>query len=253
MADEDEQEGKPEVENAKAAAPSSPNIFLMISGAFMTWMKTTKAKVAIVGFIIIGAGLAGLFNFQASSIDVVSLEDAIAGAGSGSSDGGGSGKDPFAKYSDQVGTAALSGSTQEAATSADSAAIGDMNVFEVTVTLTWTDEADSARHTNQPDSFSLEVISPDGRKASGSGSNSHGSEGSVVVTLTRDITKEVLDNKDLKKKTMDEVWSGDWNINVTCTAAGDQEAMFSILGFRDQPDSGNAWNVDVEWTFKADV
>jgi hypothetical protein len=243
--------GTEAAEDAPAAPTESPSIFKMLSDAFLKWLKTTKAKAAIIGFMVITAGLYGLFSYQASSIDTKSLDDVLAGAVNGG--GGGDGKDPFAKYEDMAGLAPLSGSTNEGTESPETVSIEDLNVYEVTVLLTWTDEPDSARHTNQPDSFEVVVTAPDGREARGSGSNTHNDVGEIDVILSRNITKEALDNKELKKKTKEDTWTGDWNITVTCTSAGDQEAMFSFLGLRDQADTGNAWTLDVVWAFKAEA
>lgn len=231
------------------AAGGSPSVLKLVADGFLNWFKTKKAKVAIVGFLCITGGLAGLFSYQASAIPVKSLADVLAGVDD-TGGGGGTGKDPFAKFTDQSATAPLSSNTQEGATSNSNVDIQDKNVYKVTFILTWTDEADTARHTNLPDSFKMVITAPDTRTKEGTGSNAQGGEGSVEVSFDRDISKEALENKDLKKKTEEVTWTGEWGINITCTDAGDQEAMFSFFGFRDQPDNGNAWDLDVEWTFK---
>jgi hypothetical protein len=161
--------------------------------------------------------------------------------------------DPFANYKDQAATTGESGqSTEGVAGSPQKISIEDLNVFQVVLELSWTDEPDTARHTNQPDTFALEVTSPDGRTSQGSGSNVPGAPGSIVVTMERPIGKEVLDNKALKKKTSDPTWSGDWSINVSCTSAGDQTFSIGpdITHLLDQADTGNAWELAVTWTFK---
>jgi hypothetical protein len=128
--------------------------------------------------------------------------------------------------------------------------VEDLNVYQATFDLTWTDEPDSSRHTNQPDTFQIEVTTPDGRTSQGSGSNVHGSPGTIEVLFERNITKEVQDNKGLKKKTQDPTWTGDWIINVTCTNAGDQTPSVGPGFFRTQADTGNAWTLAVTWTYK---
>lgn len=236
---------------AAAPASGSPSIIKAVVDSLVSWVKTTKAKAAIIGFICITAGLYGLFTHQANSIEVKSLDDVLAGA-TGGGGGGGGGKDPFAKYVDMTGRAPLQGSATEGQTDTKKVSVEDLNVWEVKVVITWIDEPDSARHTNNPDSFEVVVTSPDGREVRDSASNTHGQPGTFELDLTRNITKEALNNKDLKKKTKETTWTGEWSINVTCTAAGDQEAMFSIIGLRDQADNGNTYDLEVVWTFKGE-
>jgi len=258
MADDEKTEGptKTEGEEEKATeteapAGGSPGIIKLIASSLSSWVKTTKAKAAIIGFIMITAGLYGLFTFQASSIEVKTLDDIMAGAVGGGSSG--DGKDPFAKFDDMAGTAPLSGSASEGQEDVKPIVIDDMNVYEVQVVVTWVDEADTARHTNQPDSFEVVVTAPDGREARGSGTNQHGDVGMIEIDLTRNITKEALDNKELKKKTKETTWTGDWNLTITLTQAGDQEAILSIIGLRDQADNGNSYEVTFVWTFKGEA
>ena len=159
---------------------------------------------------------------------------------------------PFSNYKDQAATSDVKGqSTEGVAGSPETVSLEDLNVFAVVFELSWTDEPDSSRHTNQPDTFQIEVTSPDGRTSQGSGSNVQGSSGSIEVIFERNITKEVQENKAIKKKTQDPTWTGDWSINVTCTNAGDQTPRFGPGIFLTQADTGNAWDLGISWTFKA--
>ena len=161
------------------------------------------------------------------------------------------GPDPFAKFKDQATTSDVTGqSTEQVEGSSQTVTIEDLNVFTVVFELSWTDEPDTSRHTNQPDTFQIEVTSPDGRTSQGSGSNTLGSPGSIVVTMERNITKEVQENKALKKKTADPTWTGDWSINISCTNAGEQTPRIDILGLREQADTGNEWELGISWSFK---
>jgi hypothetical protein len=232
------------------ADAAHPGIMTLLYKGFFDWFKTKKAKAAIVAFLLITVTMGGIFQFQHDTIKAISLSEAIAGGGSS---GGGGGKDPFAKFTDQTGKAPLSGNSQAgAAASAQKVVIADKNVFQIVAVVSWTDEADSTRHTNQPDTFEIQVTSPDGRTSKGSAPNEHGKEGVVEVVLARNITQEVLNNKDLKKKTQDMTWTGDWNITVACTNAGAQTPIYGPdpIHLRDQADPGNAWKLDVNWTFK---
>jgi hypothetical protein len=241
----------PAVQAPPAASAISGIIQILIKG-FRDWFKTKKAKAAIVGFFLITVCMAGLFQYQHDSIKAMSLADAIAGGGGG---GGGNGKDPFAKFKDATGQAPLTGSSQEKTAGApQKVPIGDKNVFQVVAVLTWTDEANTARHTNQPDTFDLQVTAPDGRTSKGSASNEIGKEVVIEVVLARNITQEVLSNKALKQKTQDPTWTGDWNITVACTNAGDQTPNYGpgFIPMRTTADTGNGWKLSVNWTFKAE-
>jgi multidrug efflux pump subunit AcrB len=160
--------------------------------------------------------------------------------------------DPFAKYDDLAGASDSAGSSiEQAEASPVTVAVDTLNVFQATFELTWTDEPDSARHTNQPDSFEIEITAPDGRTSKESGTNVQGASGTIEVIMSRNITKEVQENKAIKKKTQDPTWTGDWTINVTCTSAGDQTRNFVPVGpFSSQVDNGNAWELAVTWTYK---
>jgi hypothetical protein len=235
------------------AAPTSPGIMQLLVKGFMEWFNTKKAKASIVAFLLISIAMAGMFQYQHDTIKTVSLAEAIANSMGGG--GGSSGKDPFAKYTDATSKADLSGqSTEGVASSPQKVTVGDLNTYQIVATITWTDEPNSARHTNQPDTFKIQVTSPDGRTTEGSAANAQGAAGTIQVVLSRDISKEVQENKVLKKKTQDPTWTGDWNINVTCTNAGDQTSNFgpSPIGLRTQADTGNSWKMSVEWTFKAE-
>jgi len=255
-ADETKTQSAPAAASASAptvpAAPAHPGIMQLLVKGFMEWFNTKKAKASIIAFLLISIAMAGMFQYQHDTIKTSTLSDAIANSGTG---GGGSGKDPFAKFTDATSKADLTDqSTEGAAASPKKVTVGDMNVHQFVATLTWTDEPDTARHTNQPDTFSIQVTAPDGRTTQGSAANVHGAPGSIQVVLTRDISKEVQDNKALKKKTTDPTWTGDWNITVACTTAGDQTPNLgpNFGGPRVQADTGNAWKLSMNWTFKAE-
>ena len=191
-----------------------------------------------LGVVITLASLIGAFALGDYAIHIVEAQV--------------TGSDPFSKYTDQAAVSDVTGqSTEGVAGSPETVSVEDLNVFTMVFEFTWTDEPDSSRHTNQPDTFQIEVTSPDGRTSQGSGSNVQGSSGSIEVIFERNITKEVQENKAIKKKTQDPTWTGDWTLNVTCTNAGDQTPSFGPGIFRTQADTGNAWDLGVSWTFKA--
>ena len=194
------------------------------------FFRSTKGRHTAVVFVVIVVGLASLFSFQASSIKVGPV-DPSAGRGPGG---------------DEVPLLAnltTPGSASEAETVDQELTIEQPKVVAVTFRLLWTDEPDGARHTNQPDSFSLSVTAPTGETEAGSGDNPPGGEGSIEVTFSRDLDAP---------KVKPEQWDGrGWNVSITLDAAGDQEPSLgpSIFGFRTQPDNGNAYELLVEYTY----
>ena len=134
---------------------------------------------------------------------------------------------------DLTGSFSTDGTAQEGETVDIPLPLADTAVTWVTVNLTWADEPDSARHTNQPDSFTISLLPPNGDPFSNSGANPQGQPGAISVEYRlADGEKPMV---------------GDWNVTITMDTAGDQRAMFSILGLRDQADSGNAWNVETSF------
>lgn len=107
----------------------------------------------------------------------------------------------------------------------------------VAATLTWTDEADQARHQNLPDTLQLEVAIGSA-SASEQGANPQGGEGSVAVELhLEDAGLTAQDNT--------------ITVTVTLVSSGPQAAQPRGFGLRDRADGSNAFAVDVNATFDA--
>jgi dipeptide/tripeptide permease len=111
-------------------------------------------------------------------------------------------------------------------------AIDPPNVRSVTFTLTWQDEPDATfRHTNEPDTFSLEVFPPNATEVTSPTSTT----GSVSVTITYDPgTRDPYFNG-----------TGLYDVTVICGNCGDQEPILNILNLRSQADTGNTWSLRV--------
>jgi len=108
------------------------------------------------------------------------------------------------------------------------------NVTSITFTLVWQDEPDrDMRHTNTPDTLKLTVVSPGGENKSSESTNTQGSSG--VIKLTFSFVEGI---------------TGEWNITVEATDCGDQEPLIpDPFGFRTIPDTGNSWQLNVEYTY----
>ncbi len=120
-------------------------------------------------------------------------------------------------------------------------------IFEITFTLTWTDEDDYSpgevgvvEFTNEPDQFALEVISPWWEEANNSEfiENEHGKAGMVSVTVTNPGEPTSFITKD-------------WEIVVLCGVCGDQVGS-GPLGLIEEEivdDVDNSWNLGVEYQY----
>jgi hypothetical protein len=115
----------------------------------------------------------------------------------------------------------------------------DKYIKDVKVTLTWTDEPDSSllliQYENQPDTFSINIEGANS-SAEGSGSNSHGDEGSATASLSFDLEQ------------LSEIISSDGDefevtVTITLDEAGDQETNFGVFG---EADDGNDFDYDIE-------
>ena len=118
--------------------------------------------------------------------------------------------------------------------------ISDTNVIEVTFTLTWTDEPDaSVRHTNEPDEFALEVFAPDGRDFTTQFRfNPQDGTGQVSLTVEFNPDEDPYENG-----------TGDWIANIRCGECGNHVLWRPSGGIFDQPDNGNAWQLEVMYTY----
>ncbi len=111
------------------------------------------------------------------------------------------------------------------------------------VTLTWTDEPASARHQNQPDTFTLEVFGSEGGSpfddsAQQTATNPQGGEGSISLQL-RGPAKRPSEPLSFV-------------VVVALDDAGDQTPTLgpSFFGFRTQADSSNAFSVEVSYAYE---
>jgi membrane protease YdiL (CAAX protease family) len=114
----------------------------------------------------------------------------------------------------------------------------DKYIKAVTVTITWTDEDDIRyglrTYENEPDTFSVRITGPNS-SASETGSNQHGSEGTISTTLT-------LSLEEIAELVSEENENYEMLIEITMVEAGD---LFTtgLIGFTD---TGNSYEYEIE-------
>ena len=120
------------------------------------------------------------------------------------------------------------GTLQEGGSTDEPINIDKEQIVSVSVTLTWQDDPNfSNRHTNQPDSFTLSLIPPNG-----AGEEKSSDTGSISIDVSIDENMTAED------------YIGEWIIGITLDNAGDHTPIFGPLGLRDQPDNGNSYELD---------
>jgi len=102
-------------------------------------------------------------------------------------------------------------------------------VTKVNVSVQWSDEPDAGiRYTNQPDTFSVELLDDEGNQlGSQQGASGHLSIVWVLQNGTEDL--------------------GNLSVSVTCNRAGDQIPIINILGLRTINDEGNDFNLRIDY------
>jgi hypothetical protein len=116
------------------------------------------------------------------------------------------------------------------------------NLIKVTFKLTWEDEVDSSiRYTNQPDTFSMTIYTPDPDNQT---IESITSEAGVIT-----VEYELFPNRDPPTKDPYFNGTGDYIVTISCGDCGDQKTTVSILGLRDIADTGNAWDLEVTYNY----
>jgi hypothetical protein len=136
------------------------------------------------------------------------------------------------------GTETFTGSGNDNTDTSYNYTVNQTHVLNVTVNLTWTDEAASGRrYTNTPDTLGLEVHSPDGTAKTGSGANTQGGAGSLSVKFQFNES----DKKD--------PGSGSWDIMVHVGPCGAQVPIVNIIGLREVPDTGNAYTLTITYDY----
>lgn len=205
----------------------------MVFNELLKWVKTPKAWVGIIGTIVLFAGLAWIFSYQASAFPAKNPFNAQTPNGS-----------PGGPDNAKLATETLPGNAPEGQAIPEEVSLEGKRIYSLRVTLTWTDEANAGRRfTNQADTFELSVALPDGTTKKGTGSGTNVSPGTIVIDWNWTSTGGV-NWADPKKGTTNDI-----SITVTCTNAGDQTPRLSILGLRNRADPGNDYSLVVEYRY----
>jgi hypothetical protein len=194
------------------------------------------AGIAIFMVFIVIMGV--MFNAQASGIKLGTQP------AQESSGGGGHGKPvefTGAGWTAQTGSEETGGDVSENSKGAViPQQIGDKNLVEFTVTITWTDEPDQyPRHQNQPDELGIDVVAPWGENKSASAKNTYsasGGSGSASVSFT--VAQYKFNGVN---------GTGDWNITPFAKECGDH--MPKNAGLIKWNDVGNTFQLKIEWKF----
>jgi len=209
------------------------SVFRDVRTELAKWAKSKKNQqgVAIfMGFIIV---LGVMFSYQAGSIRV--------GAQAAAASSGGGGGKPVTYgtgWQTATGSGQLSGNVAENSDiGTQNQQITDLNLAEMSFTLTWTDEPDHDRlHENTPDELGVDVVSPWGENQSFSAKNPMGGEGKVVVNFTVE-----------QKKFNGDVGTGDWNYTVFAKDCGNNTPK--RVGLLQWLDNGNAFSLEISWKY----
>ncbi len=113
--------------------------------------------------------------------------------------------------------------------------IEEENVKSITFTLTWTDEADQTGLDNQPDEFSLKIVIPNGTIYEEGPVSNNGGSGKITISPSY-----VPDKAPYIEGT------GVYEVTIKCGECGNQRGP---LGFYEDPDNGNHWELTVDYKF----
>jgi len=213
-----------------------------IKKGYQFLFEKKKLPTGVIGTVILFVLLVGVFSYSASSLEdsVLSMDEILQRLKSGGTIKGGDDPFPADSYENASAEQTVSDSSSENSDKTEAFTLSQENIFKITFTLTWTDEADaSARHTNSPDEFGLAVAGPNGQSDEASmQSNTGGNEGRVELSF--DVTHEKADDGN---------GTGDWEYTIKCGDCGNQEPIISFLGLRERSDTGNSWTLKISYEF----
>ncbi len=166
---------------------------------------------------------------------LIILEALIVGIGGG---GGPAEPPPQGEWVPMEGSIVVSGYTAEGQEEAATPTLQGLDLVAANLTLTWNDNdvtgpgpgVTPIAPVNEPDNLGVIVNLPDGTQISGGGTNSGSGEGSVSLQVPQPIDGNITD----------------WDIVVECTEAGDLVGRFGRVW---AADGGNAWDLEIEYTY----
>jgi hypothetical protein len=118
--------------------------------------------------------------------------------------------------------------------------VEEENIKSIMFVLTWTDEPDQdIRYENQPDEFTIEVVSPDEELyGPESAFNPQGGTGTISLSISFNPDTEPYLNG-----------TGQYDITISCGSCGDQELIRPSIGLQDQQDNGNTWELAITYEY----
>ncbi len=123
--------------------------------------------------------------------------------------------------------------------------VDEANVMAISFILTWSDEADAdIRHTNEPDTFSIMVESPDGSYTDESKEkNAYGGVGIAQCLITLfDMANPPTEFPFLNG-------TGEWNIIISVDAGDHEPIIPSLFGIRTFEDTGNEFTLEISYEY----
>lgn len=195
-------------------------------------VKSTMT-ILVVFCVVIGSVIAG-FSYAFGETD---LSKMVAGS-EGSGDGDTSYLESLLQENETVsGSSTLSEGTSETFTYSSE---DEKYIKDVKVTVTWTDENDWPNtHEDQPDTFSVRIISPNNESIEDTGSNTINGPGMITATLS--LTYEEL--SDIISTYKDEY---EVSIEVTLEEAGDYDPIVGPGIVTSQSDTENDFDYEIE-------
>ncbi len=185
------------------------------------WTKVTTAAVAFLFIpIVIGVGYAG-------GTDTYFGEEEVE-----------SGPFDWADNYDLVDgeTQILSGDANENSQDEVEIEINEENVKSISFTLTWTDEPADTGFENEPDEFSLSVETPNGTPFQSEPSSS--SSGRITISIPYNPAEPTFQEG-----------TGTYKVTVICGDCGDQHSAGPFGLIPGPEDTGNTWDLTVEYEF----
>lgn len=210
---------------------SEDSLIGMVTIPMAKWLKTRHAWASLAGTMILLVGLAWLFAYQAEAFPAADPYNA-----------GSINPHPGIPGDAEREVLSNSGYASEGSAIDEPFDLLGTRIWTMRVMVTATDEppARNFRFTNEADDFEVTVSFPDGTSRSVSG-------------YCTDTTQMVL--------TMDFNWSEDGGMDLTdeggntvtvtveCTVADDHYPFFSPFGVRTIADEGNAYSVEVDYSY----
>jgi len=128
----------------------------------------------------------------------------------------------------------------------------EARVERASFVLTWTDDDTTEGNIggtgvqNQPDTFRLTVVSPNGTEYQEEAANDVSTEdGEIIIDVFLGLTE-----REREENWVENFEKGGWNITVECVEAGDSRDNLGLYNFQDD---GNDWTLSVSYAYFDEV